>query len=141
MVLRVGMLAPVAWRTPPEHYGPWERVTSLLTEGLVRRGVAVTLFATADSVTEAELDAVVPHGYEGDPLMDGRIWEGPIATAQGCASSRSESTGNGRLNGFSSTLANRSGALSAPSAMSQICYTFVTSTSSIHGRPDSARAS
>ncbi|MGP6206202.1 glycosyltransferase family 4 protein [Microbacterium sp.] len=75
MVLRVGMLAPVAWRTPPEHYGPWERVTSLLTEGLVRRGVAVTLFATADSVTEAELDAVVPHGYEGDRLMDGRVWE------------------------------------------------------------------
>lgn len=75
MVLRVGMLAPVAWRTPPEHYGPWERVTSLLTEGLVRRGVEVTLFATADSVTEAELDAVVPHGYEADPLMDGRVWE------------------------------------------------------------------
>ncbi len=69
------MLAPVAWRTPPEHYGPWERVTSLLTEGLVRRGVEVTLFATADSVTEAQLDAVVPHGYENDPSMDGRVWE------------------------------------------------------------------
>lgn len=69
------MLGPVAWRTPPEHYGPWERVTSLLTEGLVRRGVAVTLFATADSVTEAVLDAVVPHGYAGDSSMDGRVWE------------------------------------------------------------------
>lgn len=33
--MRIAMLAPVAWRTPPEHYGPWERVTSLLTEGLV----------------------------------------------------------------------------------------------------------
>ncbi len=40
------MLGPVAWRTPPRHYGPWERVTSLITEGLVRRGVDVTLFAT-----------------------------------------------------------------------------------------------
>ncbi len=69
------MLAPIAWRTPPEHYGPWERVTSLLTEGLVRRGVAVTLFATADSVTEAQLDAIVPHGYGTDPSMDGRVWE------------------------------------------------------------------
>ena len=40
------MLAPIAWRTPPRHYGPWELVTSLLTEALVARGVDVTLFAT-----------------------------------------------------------------------------------------------
>jgi glycosyltransferase involved in cell wall biosynthesis len=69
------MLGPVAWRTPPEHYGPWERVTSLLTEGLVAAGVEVTLFATLDSVTTAELDGVCPHGYAGDPDMDGRVWE------------------------------------------------------------------
>lgn len=75
MTLRVGMLGPVTWRTPPDDYGPWERVTSLLTEGLVRRGVEVTLFATADSVTEARLDPVVPHGYASDPSMDGRVWE------------------------------------------------------------------
>jgi glycosyltransferase involved in cell wall biosynthesis len=50
-------------------------VTSLLTEGLVRRGVDVTLFATADSVTTAALDAVAPHGYAEDPGMDGRVWE------------------------------------------------------------------
>jgi hypothetical protein len=47
--LRVGMLAPIAWRVPPRHYGPWERVVAILTEGLVARGVEVTLFATADS--------------------------------------------------------------------------------------------
>lgn len=69
------MVAPIAWRTPPRHYGPWERVTSLLTEGLVRRGVEVTLFATGDSVTAAELDAVSPRGYEEDKEMDGRVWE------------------------------------------------------------------
>ncbi|WP_108251494.1 glycosyltransferase family 4 protein [Planctomonas deserti] len=73
--MRVGMLAPIAWRTPPVHYGPWELVTSLLTEGLVRRGVDVTLFATADSVTAATLDSVVPHGYAEDPELDGRVWE------------------------------------------------------------------
>jgi hypothetical protein len=56
--LRVGMLAPVAWRVPPLHYGPWERVVSILTEGLVARGVDVTLFATADSRTRARLVAV-----------------------------------------------------------------------------------
>jgi glycosyltransferase involved in cell wall biosynthesis len=73
--MRIAMLGPVAWRTPPEHYGPWERVTSLLTEGLVAAGVDVTLFATLDSVTTAELDGVCPHGYATDPEMDGRIWE------------------------------------------------------------------
>ena len=69
------MLAPIAWRTPPMHYGPWELVTSLLTEGLVARGVDVTLFATLDSQTDAQLRGVSPHGYAEDPSMDGRIWE------------------------------------------------------------------
>lgn len=73
--MRVAMLGPIAWRTPPRHYGPWERVTSLLTEGLVRRGVDVTLFATADSLTAARLESVAPHGYADDPAMDGRVWE------------------------------------------------------------------
>jgi len=73
--LRVAMLAPVAWRTPPRHYGPWESVTSLLTEGLVARGVDVTLFATLDSCTSAVLAGVCPHGYADDPEMDGRVWE------------------------------------------------------------------
>ena len=69
------MLAPIAWRTPPEHYGPWESVASVLTEGLVRRGVDVTLFATLDSVTAAALDGVCPHGYAEDPGLDGRVQE------------------------------------------------------------------
>lgn len=74
--LRVGMLAPIAWRVPPRHYGPWERVVSLLTEGLVRRGVDVTLFATADSLTAASLSAVVPSPYEETPGLDAKVWEG-----------------------------------------------------------------
>ena len=73
--MRIAMLGPIAWRTPPEHYGPWERVTSLLTEGLVRRGLDVTLFATADAITSARLEAVAPHGYAEDDGMDGRVWE------------------------------------------------------------------
>ncbi len=74
--LRVGMLAPIAWRVPPRHYGPWERVVSLLTEGLIRAGVDVTLFATADSRTSARLSAVVPTPYEETPGMDAKVWEG-----------------------------------------------------------------
>ncbi len=69
------MLGPVAWRTPPEHYGPWEQITGLLTEGLVAQGIQVTLFATLDSLTTAELDGVCPTGYAGHPDLDGRVSE------------------------------------------------------------------
>ena len=69
------MLAPISWRVPPRHYGPWELVVSLLTEGLVERGVDVTLFATADSVTSARLDAVCPRPLMEDPSLDAKVWE------------------------------------------------------------------
>src|SRR5256885_14764680 len=75
MTLRVGMLAPISWRVPPRHYGPWELVVSLLTEGLVERGVDVTLFATADSVTTARLDAVCASSLNDDPSLDPKVWE------------------------------------------------------------------
>ncbi len=73
--MRVGMLAPISWRVPPRRYGPWELVVSLLTEGLVERGVDVTLFATADSVTSARLDAVCPRPLMEDPTLDAKVWE------------------------------------------------------------------
>lgn len=69
------MLAPISWRVPPRHYGPWERVVSLLTEGLVERGLEVTLFATADSLTRARLVAVCPRPYSEDPTLDPKVWE------------------------------------------------------------------
>jgi len=73
--VKVALLGPVAWRTPPLHYGPWEQVTSLLAEGLVARGVDVTLFATLNSVTAAALDGVCPRGYADDSTVDGRVAE------------------------------------------------------------------
>ena len=73
--MKIAMLAPIAWRTPPRHYGPWELVTSLLTEALVDRGIDVTLFATQDSVTAAKLDGVVPAPYSEDPSIDAKVWE------------------------------------------------------------------
>jgi glycosyltransferase involved in cell wall biosynthesis len=73
--LRIAMLAPISWRTPPRHYGPWELVTSLLTEALVARGVDVTLFATTDSVTSGTLAGVCPHPYSEDPAIDAKVWE------------------------------------------------------------------
>ena len=69
------MLAPISWRVPPRHYGPWEQFVSLLTEGLVERGVDVTLFATADSETGAHLVGTAPTGYSEDSSLDAKVWE------------------------------------------------------------------
>jgi glycosyltransferase involved in cell wall biosynthesis len=73
--LRVAVLGPVSWRVPPRHYGPWEQFASLLAEGLVSRGVDVTLFASADSVTSGRLASVVAHGYSEDPGVDPKVAE------------------------------------------------------------------
>ncbi len=73
--MRIALLAPIAWRTPPRHYGPWERVVSLLSEGLVERGAEVTLFATQDSTTRGRLAAVCPTPWEDDPGRDRKVWE------------------------------------------------------------------
>ena len=54
--MRVAVLSPVAWRTPPRHYGPWEQIASSIAEGLVKRGIEVTLFATGDSITAGKLE-------------------------------------------------------------------------------------
>jgi glycosyltransferase involved in cell wall biosynthesis len=72
---RVAVLSPVAWRTPPRHYGAWETVASNITEGLIARGWDVTLFATRNSVTRAHLHAVVDQGYEEDPSVDPKVAE------------------------------------------------------------------
>lgn len=74
--MRIAMLSPIAWSTPPEHYGPWERVVSLLTEGLIDEGVDVTLFATGNSHTKAKLCSVIHSGYEEDKSIDVKVWEG-----------------------------------------------------------------
>ncbi len=71
----MAVLAPIAWRVPPRHYGPWEQFASLLAEGLVERGVDVTLFASGDSLTAGSLASVVPRGYSEDPDVDAKVSE------------------------------------------------------------------
>ncbi|MBW8827606.1 MAG: glycosyltransferase family 4 protein [Acidobacteria bacterium] len=73
--MRIAVLAPIAWRVPPRHYGPWELFASLLTEGLVIRGHDVTLFASADSQTSARLRSVVPTGWSEDPEIEPKVAE------------------------------------------------------------------
>jgi glycosyltransferase involved in cell wall biosynthesis len=73
--MKIAVLSPVAWRTPPRHYGPWEQMASNLTEGLYDIGIDVTLFATGDSVTSAKLRSVVQTGYEEDRTQDAKVIE------------------------------------------------------------------
>jgi len=73
--MRIAMLAPVAWRTPPRHYGPWEQVAFNISEGLAKRGLDVTLFATKDSFTSGKLNAIVEKGYEEDKFQDAKVLE------------------------------------------------------------------
>jgi glycosyltransferase involved in cell wall biosynthesis len=64
--MRIAMVAPLSESVPPALYGGTERVVSVLTEELVRRGHAVTLFASGDSQTHAELVACCPRGLRLD---------------------------------------------------------------------------
>lgn len=57
--MRIAQIAPLYEAVPPKLYGGTERVVSFLTEELVALGHNVTLFASGDSVTAAELEAVV----------------------------------------------------------------------------------
>ncbi len=69
------MLAPIAWRTPPRHYGPWELFAGLLADGLVAAGHDVTLFATADSITTAKLSSTSPRGWNEDDDIEPKVAE------------------------------------------------------------------
>lgn len=67
--MRIAQVAPLAESVPPKLYGGTERVVSWLTEELVRRGHQVTLFATGDSRTRAELVPVVPRALRLNPQI------------------------------------------------------------------------
>lgn len=73
--MKVAVLAPVAWRTPPRHYGPWEQVASNIAEGLIKLGIEVSLFATGDSTTAGRLFSVCDSGYEEDRSQDAKVLE------------------------------------------------------------------
>ena len=65
--MRIAMAAPLIEPVPPPLYGGSERVVSVLTEELVRRGHEVTLFASGDSQTSANLFPCCPSGLRLDP--------------------------------------------------------------------------
>lgn len=68
--MRIAQVAPLAESVPPRMYGGTERVASWLTEELVRQGHEVTLFASGDSQTSAELVACAPQGLRLAGIRD-----------------------------------------------------------------------
>ena len=61
--LKIAIIAPMWFAVPPTGYGGIELVVSLLTDGLVDAGHEVTLFASGDSLTKANLSYI----YERAP--------------------------------------------------------------------------
>ena len=61
--MRIAQVAPLVESVPPKHYGGTERIVSYLSEELVRLGHKVTLFASGDSVTSAELVSVCRRSF------------------------------------------------------------------------------
>ncbi len=72
--LRIAQVSTLWETTPPPLYGGTERITSVLTEELVKRGHDVTLFATGDSKTSAKLESVYPRAL----YRDGVPWTNPL---------------------------------------------------------------
>lgn len=68
--MRIAQISPLAERVPPKKYGGTERVVSALTEGLVRKGHEVTLFASGDSITNAKLVSVYPKALREAKVED-----------------------------------------------------------------------
>lgn len=58
--MKIAQIAPLAESVPPKLYGGTERIVSYLTEALVHQGHEVTLFASGDSQTSAELVPITP---------------------------------------------------------------------------------
>jgi glycosyltransferase involved in cell wall biosynthesis len=79
--MRIGVIASIAHRLPPVGYSPWGQVATALTDGFVAAGHDVTLFATADSTTDAWLKGTAPTGYEDDRRLDARACEGQHLSA------------------------------------------------------------
>src|SRR5260221_208664 len=64
--MKIAQIAPLFESVPPRLYGGTERVVSYLTEELVKQGHRVTLFASADATTSAELVPCTPRALRLD---------------------------------------------------------------------------
>ena len=73
--MKIAILSPISWRTPPIKYGPWEQVASNIAEGLIERQIDVTLFATGNSKTKGKLQFISETAYAENPNIEPKVWE------------------------------------------------------------------
>jgi glycosyltransferase involved in cell wall biosynthesis len=69
VIMKIAQIAPLIESVPPRLYGGTERIVSYLTEELVRLGHDVTLFASGDSITSAELSPCCSRALRLDPTV------------------------------------------------------------------------
>src|SRR5690606_36966852 len=67
--MKIAQVAPLIDSVPPRLYGGTERIVSYLTEELVRQGHEVTLFASGDSRTAAQLVPACPTALRLNPAV------------------------------------------------------------------------
>ncbi len=67
--MRIAQIAPLTEAVPPKLYGGTERVVAYLSDALVELGHEVTLFASGDSLTKAQLEAIWPRALRLDPAV------------------------------------------------------------------------
>ncbi|CCW18313.1 Glycosyl transferase, group 1 [Sphingobium indicum BiD32] len=67
--MKIAQIAPLAESVPPRFYGGTERIVSYLTEELVHQGHDVTLFASGDSQTRAELVPITDMALRLNPTV------------------------------------------------------------------------
>jgi glycosyltransferase involved in cell wall biosynthesis len=71
--MKIAQIAPLMESVPPRLYGGTERVVSHLCEALVRKGHEVTLFATGDSITSADLVPCTTEAIRLNPAVKDHI--------------------------------------------------------------------
>lgn len=73
--MKIAILSPIHWRTPPRKYGGYEIIASYIAEGMVKKGHTVTLYATGDSLTSGQLRWVCPRPIEEDVTLNGKVYQ------------------------------------------------------------------
>ncbi|HEY6326833.1 MAG TPA: glycosyltransferase family 4 protein [Candidatus Cybelea sp.] len=71
---RLAVLAAISWPAPPPGYGPWEQIAFNVADGMRKRGLDVTLFATGNSHFDGRIVSVVPVGLNEDPALNGDVF-------------------------------------------------------------------
>jgi glycosyltransferase involved in cell wall biosynthesis len=72
--LRLAVLGSISWPTPPPGYGPWEQIAYNIADGMQRRGLDVTLFATGNSRFTGKIASVIPVGLEEDRAQNDAVY-------------------------------------------------------------------